>query len=247
MLHSSPFRSAVGGIAAAALLNASFAPFVMANLPTGAQVVHGNVAITQAGGTMNIQQASRNAIVNWQSFNIGVGNSVRIEQGGADAAMLARVVGGDASQLLGSLKADGKLFLINQRGVIIGEGAVIDTAGFVGSTLDVTDAEFLAGGAMTFKGSSNAGILNLGTITAREGNVMLFAHSVKNAGEIKAWGPESWSWWVRAQREKRGGDQGEQRNGRSWRRHGGVARGAECERFRDQSQSGDHGGKNRGG
>ncbi len=186
MLQSSPFRSAVGGIAAAALLNASFAPFARANLPTGAQVVHGNVAITQAGGAMSIQQASRNAIVNWQSFNIGVGNSVRLEQAGADAAMLARVVGGDASQLLGSLKADGKLFLINQRGVIIGEGAVIDAAGFLGSTLDVTDAEFLAGGAMTFKGNSDAGILNLGTITAREGNVMLFAHSVKNAGEIVA-------------------------------------------------------------
>ncbi len=149
-------------------------------------MVHGNVTITQAGGAMNIQQASRNAIVNWQSFNIGVGNSVRIEQGGVEAAMLARVVGGDASQLLGSLKADGNLFLINPRGVVIGEGAVIDTAGFLGSTLDMTDAEFLAGGGMTFKGNSDAGVVNLGKITAREGNVMLFAHSVKNAGEIAA-------------------------------------------------------------
>jgi filamentous hemagglutinin family protein len=161
-------------------------PPVYANLPTGAQVVHGNVAITQAGGAMNIQQASRNAIVNWQSFNIGAGNRVQINQGGANAAMLARVVGGDASQLLGSLKADGKLFLINQRGVIVGEGATIDTAGFMASTLDVSDAEFLAGGAMTFKGDSDAGIVNLGKITASEGNVMLFAHTVKNAGEISA-------------------------------------------------------------
>ncbi len=135
---------------------------------------------------MNIQQASRNAIVNWQSFNIGAGNRVQINQGGANAAMLARVVGGDASQLLGSLKADGKLFLINQRGVIVGEGATIDTAGFLASTLDVSDAEFLAGGAMTFKGDSSAGIVNLGKITASEGNVMLFAHTVKNAGEISA-------------------------------------------------------------
>ena len=101
-------------------------------------------------------------------------------------ALWPRVVGGDASQLLGSLKADGKLFLINQRGVIVGEGATIDTAGFLASTLDVSDAEFLAGGAMTFKGDSSAGIVNLGKITAREGNVMLFAHTVENAGEISA-------------------------------------------------------------
>jgi len=161
-------------------------PHVYATLPTGAQVVHGNVAINQAGGAMNIRQASQNAIVNWQTFNIGAGNSVRIEQGGAQAAMLARVVGGDPSKLLGALKADGKLFLINPRGIVVGEGAVIDTAGFLGSTLDVTDAEFLAGGAMTFKGGSEAGVVNLGRIIAREGNVMLFAHSVKNAGEIVA-------------------------------------------------------------
>ncbi len=149
-------------------------------------MVHGNVAITQAAGAMNMQQASRNAIVNWQSFNIGAGNSVQINQGGANAAMLARVVGNDPSQLLGSLKADGKLFLINQRGILVGEGATIDTAGFMASTLDVSDAEFLAGGAMTFKGDSDAGIVNLGKITASEGNVMLFAHTVKNAGEISA-------------------------------------------------------------
>jgi|GEM_PF-1466609 filamentous haemagglutinin family N-terminal domain len=192
------FRPASGGAGPAssrlALVLSSLAlapiavlpPHVYANLPTGAQVVHGNVAITQAGGAMSIQQASRNAIVNWQSFNIGAGNSVRIEQGGAQAAMLARVVGSDPSKLMGSLKADGKLFLINPRGVIVGAGATIDTSAFMASTLDVSDADFIAGGGMMFKGDSDAGIVNLGRITAHEGNVLLFAHSVKNAGEIHA-------------------------------------------------------------
>lgn len=161
-------------------------PNARADLPTGAQVVHGDVSIAQAGSRMTIDQASHHAIVNWQSFNLGAGEQFRLNQPGVDAAMLARVVGGDPSLLLGALKADGKLFLINPRGVIVGEGATIDTAAFTASTLDVSDAEFLAGGAMTFKGDSNAGIVNLGKITAREGNVMLFAHTVKNAGEIAA-------------------------------------------------------------
>lgn len=157
-----------------------------AQLPTGAQVVAGQAAITQAGNAMTITQASRNAIVNWQSFNLGAENTLRLQQAGADAAMLARVVGNDPSQLLGSLQADGKLFLINPNGIVVGQGAVIDTSAFLASTLDVSDDNFLRGGELALKGGSTAGIVNLGKITAREGNVMLFAHTVKNAGEINA-------------------------------------------------------------
>lgn len=155
-------------------------------LPTGANVVAGNATIAQAGNAMTITQASRNAIVNWQSFNLGADATLRLQQSGADAAMLARVVGNDPSQLLGSLQADGKLFLINPNGILVGAGARIDTAAFLASTLDVSDDNFLRGGKLTFQGNSAARVVNLGQITAREGNVMLFAHTVKNAGEIGA-------------------------------------------------------------
>ncbi|MCC6415888.1 MAG: filamentous hemagglutinin N-terminal domain-containing protein, partial [Opitutaceae bacterium] len=157
-----------------------------AQLPTGAQVAHGEVNIAQAANAMTITQASRHAIVNWRSFNLGAENTLRLQQTGADAAMLARVVGNDPSRLLGSLQADGKLFLINPHGIVVGQGAVIDTAAFLASTLDVSDDQFLRGGELTLKGGSAARIVNLGQITAREGNVMLFAHTVKNAGEINA-------------------------------------------------------------
>jgi len=157
-----------------------------AQLPTGGQVVAGDATIQQAGQAMTITQASRNAIVNWQSFNLGAENTFRLQQSGADAAMLARVVGNDPSKLLGSLHADGKLFLINPNGIVVGQGAVIDTAAFLASTLDLGDDNFLRGGELGFKGGSAAGIVNLGKITAREGNVMLFAHTVKNSGEITA-------------------------------------------------------------
>lgn len=155
-------------------------------LPAGAQVAAGNVAITQAGAAMTLTQGSRNAIVNWRSFDVGAGEQFRLRQSGADAAMLARVTGGDPSKILGSLQADGKLFLINAKGVVIGRDATIDTAAFAASTLDLSDVGFLAGGALTFKGDSGAGIVNLGRITAHEGNVMLFAHTVENAGTIAA-------------------------------------------------------------
>ena len=155
-------------------------------LPMGAQVVAGQVNVAQSGAAMTLTQGTKNAIVNWQSFNLGAGENLRLAQSGADAALLARVTGGDPTALLGALKADGKLFLINPKGIVVGPGAVIDTAAFTASTLDVADADFLRGGAMTFQGDSAAGIVNLGQISAREGSVRLFAHTVKNAGTIAA-------------------------------------------------------------
>ncbi|HVU24910.1 MAG TPA: MBG domain-containing protein [Opitutus sp.] len=181
----SQVQPTVGPLVIAAFLALAVAPRGMA-LPVGAQVTAGNVTIAQSAGAMTLTQGSSAAIVNWQSFNLGAGEQMRIVQSGADAAMLARVTGADPSLLLGTLKADGKLFLINPRGVVIGEGAVIDTGAFVASTLDVTDAEFLAGGPLTFRGDSAAGVVNLGTITANGGNVLLLAHTVKNGGTIAA-------------------------------------------------------------
>jgi len=169
----------------AGLTLALFRPHAIAQ-PQGGQVVAGQVTTAVNGGQLTLDQASRTAIMNWQSFNIAPNEAVRIRQTGSDAAMLARVTGGNPSELLGQLKADGKFFLINPKGILVGPGAVIDTAAFLASTLDVADADFLRGGALTFKGDSVAGVVNLGKISARDGNVLLLAHTVKNAGEISA-------------------------------------------------------------
>ena len=61
-------------------------------------------------------------------------------QQSASSAVLNRVVGADISQIHGQLLSNGRVFLINPAGILIGAGAVIDTAGFVGSTLKMLDA-----------------------------------------------------------------------------------------------------------
>ena len=43
------------------------------NLPTGGAVVHGQVDISQTGNAMHLNQATGQAIVNWESFSIGSG------------------------------------------------------------------------------------------------------------------------------------------------------------------------------
>ncbi|MBI3068125.1 MAG: YncE family protein, partial [Betaproteobacteria bacterium] len=68
---------------------------------------------------------------------------------------------------------------------VIGSGARIDVAGFVASTLNLPDADFLAG-RMRFIETPNAGsIVNQGAINAASGgNVYLVAPEITNSGII---------------------------------------------------------------
>jgi filamentous hemagglutinin family protein len=149
-------------------------------------VIAGDATIAAAGGGVTISQSTARAIVNWQDFSIAAGQSVRFVQPDALSATLNRVVSGAPSSLLGNLEANGKVFLINPNGVVIGAGARIDAGGFLASTLDVSDADFLRGGDLLFRGDSTAGVQNLGAINALGGDVFLIARRVENAGTIAA-------------------------------------------------------------
>src|SRR5690606_26103109 len=91
------------------------------------------------------------------------------------------------SSLLGDLQANGRIFLLNPQGVLIGSEARIDTAGFLASTLDVANADFLAGADLSFAGDSAAAVVNLGRITATAGDVFLIGRKAVNEGSL--WAP----------------------------------------------------------
>ena len=153
-------------------------------LPSGGSVVRGQAAISQSGSHMQVQQATKNAVVNWGDFSIGKGASVHFENG--SGATLNRVTGSLPSAIDGRLSATGALYLVNRNGVIVGREGVINAAGFMATTLDVHDDAFMAGQGLRFFGDSRAGIINLGSIRADSGNVALVAHSVRNAGTLRA-------------------------------------------------------------
>ena len=153
-------------------------------LPTGGTVIHGDVEIGSEGALMNINQATHSAIVDWQSFNIGTDASVIVNQPNSSAAMLSRVVGGDPSAILGSLEANGIFYLVNPRGIIFGQDAMVDVGALVASTLDITDSDFLAGRNI-FSGDSDYGITNYGVIKASD-FVVLLAQHIKNYGTIQS-------------------------------------------------------------
>ncbi|WP_332701469.1 beta strand repeat-containing protein [Devosia sp.] len=157
------------------------APAWADDLPSGGQIVAGQGAITTNDNAVVINQATDKMIANWQGFSIGAINSVIFNQPASSSVALNRVIGQDPSQILGSLTANGQVFLINPNGIVFGQGASVQTGAFVATTLGMTDGNFLSGN-YNFTGSGGS-ITNRGNIT---GNVVaLIAPSVTNAGTIK--------------------------------------------------------------
>src|SRR5436305_3906924 len=158
--------------------------------PNGGVVVGGSAHINNQGtANVTINQFSDKAIINWNLFNIGVGEKTTFIQPSANAIALNRIVGGmGPSQILGSLDANGKVFIVNRDGVIFGAGAVVNTAGFLATTSDIRNEDFMAG-RFNFQipGRPDASIVNMGTITATSGGfAALVAPGVRNSGTIIA-------------------------------------------------------------
>ena len=165
-------------------------PLQIFALPQGGQVVSGQASISQPDkNNMNINQGSHKAVLNWQSFSIARPEAVRFFQPSASSIALNRVIGVNPSLLYGLLQANGRIFLINPNGIMVGPTGVIDVNAFVASTLNMSDEDFLAGN-YTFSRNLQrtlTSIVNQGSIRAAQGGfVSLLAPSVQNQGTIVA-------------------------------------------------------------
>jgi filamentous hemagglutinin family protein len=154
-------------------------------LPQGGVVTAGSASVTATPGKVTIVQGSQSAALNWQSFSIGASEAVQFVQPSSSAVALNRVVGTDPSAILGSLSANGKVFLVNSNGILFGKGASVNVGGLVASTLNITDSDFMAG-RYKFSGSSTKAVSNQGTINAPGGYVAMLGAHVSNEGVIAA-------------------------------------------------------------
>lgn len=170
---------------AAVLVAGLIAAALRAN-PTGPAVVAGRAEISADGATLTVRQGTDRAIINWADFNVARGETTRFVQPDALSAVLNRVTGGNPTAIHGTLQANGRVFVLNPNGVLVGPEGRVDTAGFLASTHRLADADFLRGGALNFSSGGSGGIVNLGTISASGGDVVLLARTVENRGAITA-------------------------------------------------------------
>ncbi len=155
-------------------------------LPVGGTVSAGAATISSTAAQMNVVQSSQRAVIDWTSFSIGQGAKVEFMVPNAQGATLNRVNGNMTSEIAGQLRSNGSLFLINPNGIAITPTGVVNTGGaFVASSLDQSNADFMAA-RMLFNGrGTSARVSNAGSINAGQGAyVALLGGAVGNSGLI---------------------------------------------------------------
>ena len=150
-------------------------------LPQGGSVVSGQVNIDYAAvDRLNVNQASNQAIVNWQSFNVGRDASVHFNQPGSKASILNKVLSGQ-SIINGKIYSNGRLFLINPTGILTGPNSAIRAEGAVLSTLNLSQQNYLNNN-LQFNTNTNSSLVSQGLIEGQY--VALMAPQVNNQGTI---------------------------------------------------------------
>ena len=161
-------------------------PCTLLGNPAGGAVVGGQAAISQSGTTLQVLQSSDRAVINWRDFSIQPNETTRFIQPSASSAVLNRVTSSSPSQLLGVLQANGQVYLMNQNGIFVGQGAVINASSFLATTAEANPSSFMRGEALSMVAASDAGIRNEGTIHADGGSIHLLSKHVENLGKLEA-------------------------------------------------------------
>lgn len=155
--------------------------------PKGGTVSQGRATFTSQGPRLTIHASDR-SVINWQSFNIGVGEITTFIQPSAASIVWNRIYDSNPSQILGSLNANGYVVLQNQSGFFIGGQAAISTRGLILTTAPLRMPDLTSSGPWEFNAPPpTAKIINYGQINVGQGgSAFLIAHDIENHGTISA-------------------------------------------------------------
>ncbi|WP_303795107.1 autotransporter-associated beta strand repeat-containing protein, partial [Sandarakinorhabdus limnophila] len=154
-----------------------------------------NTTIATTANSRTITQTGARAVINWTSLDVASGHTLTFVQPNASSIVLNRVIGspvvGSAnviarSQIDGTISANGQVWILNPKGIVVGSTGSINVSGFLATTLGLTDEAFAIGNAFSLSGESTDAIVNGGTITTASGYVVLAGNRVTNSGLIQA-------------------------------------------------------------
>jgi len=107
----------------------------------------GALAPEANGRTVTIRQTEAQAVLHWETFNVSKRTTVYFDQknGGVDSAKwiaFNKIIdpSGKPSQILGSIRADGQVYILNPNGIIFGPGSQVNARSLVASALPINDA-----------------------------------------------------------------------------------------------------------
>ncbi|PMS21760.1 filamentous hemagglutinin [Trinickia dabaoshanensis] len=115
--------------------------WINANGPTQTVDTNGNV-------TVDVKQTGQNAVLTWQTMNVGKQTTLNFDQsagtqtnGANNWAVLNRIndPSGAPSQILGHVNAQGSVYVINRNGIVFGAGSQVNVHSLVASSLNLLD------------------------------------------------------------------------------------------------------------
>ncbi len=170
-------------------------------------VSFGAATAAQSGKNLTVTQTSKNATLNWASFNIGADGKVAFQQPSSTAVALNRIYDASPSSIFGSLTANGQIYLLNANGFLFGRTSKVNVAGLLASSLNLDETNFEAGTGLLapiqsgkaalqpFLDANGNAIPNTGVITVQSGaqltatgggRLLLAAPTVQNGGTLNA-------------------------------------------------------------
>ncbi len=190
VFNSHPRLCMTTALTSMALLHPA-ASYALGNLatPTGGVVVGGSSSFNSpSAGTLNVTQTTDRSIINWGSFNIGTAAKMQFFQPSTSSLSIERVTGRNPAQILGTLKANGNVMILDSNGVLFGKNSVVDVNGIVASTGDVSTAQVMSGAnPIQIQNMGRGTVENKGTITVADMGLAAFvAPAVRNSGTITA-------------------------------------------------------------
>ncbi len=169
-----------------------------ADLPTQTTASNGRTQV-------NVQQTSSQAILNWQTFNVGQQTDLSFSQQASNWVVLNRVTdpAANPSRILGTVTAPGTVLVLNRNGVIFGGASQVNVGSLVAGAASMTDTQFLtngiysaqannlytpsftdAAGAVTVQAGAQISTNAPSSVTQGGGYVLLLGSRVQNGGQI---------------------------------------------------------------
>ncbi len=174
-LSSSPLVLAIRALLAGGLsISSAYAelPIPLADVSLSATPVaiatQGQAAASINSNTMTITQTSDQASIDWASFNISPDSRVNFAQPSTTSVALNNIHQADASHIMGTLTANGQIYLVNQNGFVFGKEAQVNVNALVATTLGVSDAVLQKGLTSAFTENGAAALEGNGEVFLKD-------------------------------------------------------------------------------
>ena len=168
-----PDGIAAGGLQVAAGIGSNPALWQNANQPTQ--------SVSNGQTDVEVKQTAQKAILTWDSFNVGRHTTLHFDQTGGTQTdgsnnwiALNRINDptGRPSQILGQIKAEGTVYLINRNGILFGAGSQVNTHSLLATSMNLFSSDVNA---------SNAFFLQSGIAQSADPN-----HLISNSDQLSA-------------------------------------------------------------